>query len=125
MAFDIDIRHPFKSMSNGVGDFFSGIGGAVGGGLLGWKLGDNFGTLGKLAGCVIGAWGGSKVLKEVVADVRGAKQYVDENSSNGILGIGAKDSTVSFCKAVWENIKDVGGQIYDMNTKDSDLEPDV
>lgn len=123
MAFDI--HHPIKSLSNGVGDFFSGVGGAVGGAVLGWKFGDNFGPVGKLAFGVIGAWGGSKILKEVVADVRGAKQYVDENSSKGFLGIGAKDSQVSLGKAVWENLKDIGGQTYSMSTKDSDLELDV
>lgn len=122
MAFN-----PIKSMGNGVGDFFSGIAGNVGGAVLGYKLGSNFGFLGKLAGAATMAWVGGKLTKEVVADVRGAMQYSDANTKEGGLFTKSKKPAVSTVKAMISNFANFGGQDYNMHTVDpaADSEPDV
>lgn len=63
--------HSVKSVRNSAGSIISSIAGAIGGGYLGCKLGAKHGSLGKLAGSAIGAWGG----KKIAADVSRAVQY--------------------------------------------------
>lgn len=92
--------------------FFLKAAGGVGTALLGWKLGSNFGTLGKLAGGVVGAWVGSKVMKELATDFGAAQDYCNKN----------KDA--NFLKAFGVNAITIGHK-YDGTTIDADAGPDV
>lgn len=90
--------------------FFTKAAGVVGGGLLGYKFGSNFGTFGKVALGVIGAYVGPKLTKEFGADFGAAKDYC------------AKNNDAKFVKTFASNLFTVG-QKYDGLTSDS--EPDV
>lgn len=92
--------------------FVIGGAGVVGGGLLGYKLGENFGTLGKLAGGVVGAWAGCKLAKETAKDIAAASDYVENNSKDG------NKSKISKFEASIKNIATINGQAYDGKTKD-------
>lgn len=83
--------------------------GIVGGGLLGYKLGENFGTLGKMAGGVIGAWVGCKLSKEVATDVAAASDYTANNKDN------ESTAKASRWEATFANLK-TSGQAYNGKT---------
>ena len=84
------------------------IGGAIGGALGGWKLGEKFGTVGKVVGgvglAVIGSKLGSMV-QEVGSDVAAAQDYSREAEKKGAKG--------NFGKALWGNLTNFKGQSYD------------
>lgn len=84
------------------------IGGAIGGALGGWKLGEKFGTVGKVVGgvglAVIGSKLGSMV-QEVGTDVAAAQDYSREAEKKGAKG--------NFGKALWGNLTNFKGQSYD------------
>ncbi len=84
--------------------------GAAGCGLLGYMLGSNFGTFGKLVGGIVGVWGGWKLTKEVATDVGAAQDYC------------AKNKGANFFKAFGANTLTIGHK-YDGTT--TDVEPDV
>lgn len=90
--------------------------GMAGGGLLGYKLGENFGTLGKLVGCAIGAWAGCKLSKEVATDVASAADYVEQNSKDG------QESKKNLLQATISNFGNVGSQTYTGKTVDTDAD---
>lgn len=93
--------------------------GTVGCGLLGYKLGENFGTLGKLAGCAIGAWAGYKLSNEVAHDVAAAADYVEQNSKDG------NKSKKNLLQATISNFGDINGQKYTGKTVDANTDADI
>lgn len=93
--------------------------GTIGCGLLGYKLGENFGTLGKLAGCAIGAWAGYKLSNEVAHDVAAAADYVEQNSKDG------NKSKKNLLQATISNFGDINGQSYTGKTVDANTDADA
>ena len=93
--------------------------GAAGGGIIGYKLGEDFGTLGKLAGGVIGAWVGCKLTKETAKDVAAASDYVENNSKDG------NKAKISKFEATISNMMNVKGQTYTGKTNDADSDLDA
>lgn len=93
--------------------------GMAGGGLLGYKLGENFGTIGKLVGCAVGAWAGCKLSKEVAKDVASAADYVEQNSKDG------QKSKKNLLQATISNFGNVGSQTYTGKTADVNTDADI
>lgn len=91
--------------------------GIVGGGLLGYKLGENFGTAGKLIGCAVFAGLGCKFSRELATDVAAAADYVKQNSKDGT------DSKKNLLQATFANLANLDGQVYTGKTVDAD--PDI
>lgn len=91
--------------------------GIVGGGLLGYKLGENFGTAGKLIGCAVFAGVGYKFSHELATDVAAAADYVKQNSKDGT------DSKKNLLQATFANLANLDGQVYTGKTVDAD--PDI
>ena len=100
-------------------DILVGGAGIAGGGLLGYKLGENFGSFGKLAGGVIGAWVGCKLAKETAKDIAAASDYVENNSKDG------NKAKISRFEAFIDNAKNINGQTYTGKTKDADSDLDA
>lgn len=102
-----DAENAVKRGFNGV--IVTGAG-VAGGGLLGYKLGENFGTIGKLAGGITGAYLGSKLSNGVASDVAAASDAA--KNSNGKL---------SQLKATAANFGNFSGQTYDGKTEFDDV----
>lgn len=84
------------------------IGGGIAGALGGWKLGENFGPIGKVIGCVGLGIIGTKlggITQEVGTDIAAAQDYSREAEAKGAKG--------NFGKALWNNLINFGGQTYD------------
>lgn len=84
------------------------VGGCIAGALGGWKLGENFGTVGKVVGGVGLAIVGTKlgsIVKEIGTDVAAAQDYSREAEKKGVSG--------TFGKAFWNNLTNLGGQSFD------------
>jgi len=92
--------------------------GLVGGGILGYKLGENFGTAGKLIGCAVFAGVGYKFAHEVATDVAAASDYVQQNSKDGT------DSRKNMLQATIANFATLSGQAYTGKTVDA-ADPDI
>lgn len=71
------VFHSIKSVQNSAGDIISSVAGAIGGGYLGCKLGAKHGSLGKLAGSVIGIWGGKKIAADVSRAIQHSAQALN------------------------------------------------
>lgn len=84
------------------------LGGGIAGAIGGWKLGSNFGTVGKVVGgvglCLVGSKLG-KIVQEVGTDVAAAQDYAREAEEKSGKG--------NFGKALWNNLCNWDGQSYD------------
>ena len=88
--------------------WFLNIGGGIAGALGGWKLGENFGPVGKIVGCVgLGILGTKlgKITQEVGTDIAAAQDYSREAEKKGVKG--------TFWKALGNNLMDFNGQSFD------------
>lgn len=94
------------------------VGGGIAGALGGWKLGENFGTAGKVIGgvglCLVGANLGN-IVKEVKDDFTSAQDYASAAEAKGVDG--------EYGKALWNNLLKFGGQAYNA-AKASEIEVD-
>ncbi len=100
-----------KLLVNGVG--------IAGGGLLGYKLGENFGTIGKIAGGILGAWAGAKLSKGIATDVAAGLDHAREKEE----ATGKKTGFVDTSRYVVGNMFSVG-QTYDGKNATADPDPD-
>jgi len=89
------------------------VGTGIGGAVLGAKLGERFGAIGKIGGAIAGAWITPKFVNGIAEDVTGTIDYVNKCERNG--------QEANFLKTLGSNILDVKGQEY---TGDSDI-PDM
>lgn len=88
-------------------------GSAIGGAVVGSKLGERFGAIGKIGGGIIFAIAAPKFINGVAEDVTGTIDYVNKCEREG--------QDVSFIKTLGSNIMNIKGQEY---SGDSDV-PDV
>lgn len=96
-------------------EFLTNILGHVGGGLAGYKLGSNFGGIGKVLGGVIGVWKGDDLADELAHDFAGAIDYAGQGDS-----LSSKISR--FTKAASGNLFNFSGQSYTGNTTEAEVE---
>lgn len=97
-----------------------GAGGAAGG-IVGYKLGSNFGGIGKVIGGVAGAWLGSKYSDEIVHDITAAIDYTKQNTDEND---DFKTKASRFLKAASGNLfKD--GQSYTGKSSEADTEEEA
>lgn len=100
-----------KMLVNGVG--------IAGGGLLGYKIGENFGTIGKIAGGILGAWAGAKLSKGIATDVAAGLDHSREKEEK----TGEKSGFIDTSRYVVGNLFS-GGQKYDGKNAVNDADPD-
>ena len=118
LSGDDDKGEAIESVSSGIGNIAVHVGGTAAGALLGYGVGSNWGTLGKLGGAVIGAFAGGFTSGEIAEDIAGMIDCVNANEDCDI-GIGDK------IKMLFSNFINLNGQTYDASTDWSEIETEA